>query len=88
MNESAERSAVIRVIEQGGPVAVGRSHHFAYDLDGVVVMPGGGLRPGDWLDASWRAVTPFDVWAVPVTGGIGSGGARPAARRKDHQRDA
>jgi len=88
MNESAERSAIERVIEQGGPVAVGRSHHFAYDLDGVVIMPAAGLRQGDWLDATWRAVTPFDVWAVPVTGDIGADGARSAARRKDHQRDA
>jgi ribosomal protein S12 methylthiotransferase len=49
-----------------GTVAVGRSYHFGYDLDGVVLMPGAGLEPGQRVDARFLGVTPYDVWAKPV----------------------
>jgi ribosomal protein S12 methylthiotransferase len=50
-----------------GPLALGRSHHFGYDLDGVVVMPAGDdLQPGDWRDAVFTGATPWDVWAEPA----------------------
>jgi ribosomal protein S12 methylthiotransferase len=54
----------------GGAVALGRSHHFGYDLDGVVVLPvpaGRTWRPGDWLEARFTGATPYDVWALPVS---------------------
>ncbi len=46
-----------------GPVAVARSEHFGYDLDGVVLLPGEGLGPGAWLPGRFAAVTPYDVLA-------------------------
>jgi hypothetical protein len=57
--------------QRGGRLALGRSHHFGYDLDGVVVLPvpdGETLRPGDWLAARFTGATPYDVWAHPVPG--------------------
>lgn len=56
---------------RGGRLALGRSHHFGYDLDGVVVLPvpaGESWRPGDWLQARFTGATPYDVWAHPVPG--------------------
>lgn len=56
---------------RGGRLALGRSHHFGYDLDGVVVLPvpaGETWRPGDWLEARFTGATPYDVWADPVPG--------------------
>jgi ribosomal protein S12 methylthiotransferase len=44
-------------------VALGRSYHYGYDLDGVVVLPGGGLQAGDWCVCRFGGVTPFDTWA-------------------------
>jgi ribosomal protein S12 methylthiotransferase len=52
------------VMEQ--TIAVGRSYHFGYDLDGLVLLPGSGLVPGRWLRARFEGVTPYDVWAEPV----------------------
>ncbi len=57
--------------KRGGRLALGRSHHFGYDLDGVVVLPvpaGETWRPGDWLEARFTGATPYDVWAYPVPG--------------------
>lgn len=51
-----------------GTIALGRSFHFGYDLDGVVAMPAGTLRPGERCRARFQAVTPFDVWAAPDAG--------------------
>jgi len=51
----------------GVRLALGRSHHFGYDLDGVVVLPGDpDLRPGDWCTGRFLGATPWDVWADPV----------------------
>ncbi len=50
-----------------GPVAWARSHHFGYDLDGVVLLPGRGLSPGQRLSARFEGATSYDVWAVPRT---------------------
>jgi ribosomal protein S12 methylthiotransferase len=57
--------------KRGGRLALGRSHHFGYDLDGVVVLPvpvGETWRPGDWIEARFMGATPYDVWAHPVPG--------------------
>ncbi len=51
-----------------GTLAIGRSYHFGYDLDGVVLLPGAGLAAGQWIEAAFRGVTPHDVWAEPVVG--------------------
>lgn len=48
-----------------GPVAVGRSHHYGYDLDGVVLLPGQGLQAGRYVKARFSAATAYDTWAVP-----------------------
>jgi hypothetical protein len=61
-----ERSALLAVLESGSPLVCGRSFHFGYDLDGVVVLPAGHRRPGDWVRAEFAAATPFDVWATEV----------------------
>ena len=50
-----------------GPVAWARSYHFGYDLDGVVLLPGGGLEPGQRLSARFRGATAYDVWAEPTS---------------------
>ncbi len=50
----------------GGALALGRSVHFGYDLDGVVALPAGDLQAGDWLDATFTGATPWDVWAEPA----------------------
>jgi ribosomal protein S12 methylthiotransferase len=50
----------------GGALALGRSVHFGYDLDGVVVLPAGDLQAGQWLDATFTGATPWDVWAEPA----------------------
>ncbi len=64
----AERSSLAEVISNDGPLVLGRSYHYGYDLDGVVVLPAGELRVGDRVQARFLAVTPYDVWAVPVAG--------------------
>jgi ribosomal protein S12 methylthiotransferase len=70
--DEREREAVAGVGESGVSFAVGRSYHFGYDLDGVVVLPagaagpGGRLRPGERLRAEFRGVTAYDVWARPA----------------------
>ena len=68
--DEGERETVNGVLRSDVSLALCRSYHFGYDLDGVVVMPAGNLKPGQWVDAEFRAVTPFDVWAT------GQGGAQ------------
>ena len=53
----------------GGPVAVGRSYHYGYDLDGVVLLPGQGLQAGRYVKARFGAATAYDTWAVPCGDG-------------------
>ena len=55
-----------RLVKNSTPVAIGRSYHYGYDLDGVVLLPAAGLVPGQWLKARFEGVTPYDVWARPV----------------------
>ena len=50
-------------------VAVGRSYHFGYDVDGSVLMPAGNLRPGQYVPATFAAVTATDVWALSAVAG-------------------
>ena len=52
-------------------IAVGRSDHQAYEMDGVVLLDGEGRTPGEWLEARWTAVSAFDAAAVPVTSSEG-----------------
>lgn len=55
------------VLAADGRLALGRSHHFGYDLDGVVMLPvADGVRAGDWVPATFTGVTPWDVWAEPA----------------------
>jgi ribosomal protein S12 methylthiotransferase len=64
--EEARRRAA-ELVAAGAPLALGRSVHFGYDLDGVVVMPAGAdLVPGVWCQAEFTGVTPWDVWAEPA----------------------
>jgi hypothetical protein len=44
-------------------VAVARSRHFAYEMDGVVLLDGAGRKAGDRLRGRFVAATPFDVLA-------------------------
>ncbi len=62
--DGVEREGPTGVMRSGVSLALCRSYHFGYDLDGIVVMPAGKLQPGQWIDAEFRAVTAFDVWAV------------------------
>ena len=66
--DEAERARLRGVCTAGAPVAVGRSHHYGYDLDGVVVLPAAGLEPGRWVTAEFAGASPFDTWARPVDG--------------------
>lgn len=53
--------------ERGGRLALGRSEHFGYDLDGTVVLPvGDEVAAGTWLTAEFAGSTPWDVWAEPI----------------------
>ena len=62
--DEREREALTGVMRSGVSLALCRSYHFGYDLDGIVVVPAGQLQPGQWIDAEFRAVTSFDVWAA------------------------
>jgi tRNA A37 methylthiotransferase MiaB len=64
--ESAGPESLQRVVKGREAVAVGRSHHYGYDLDGVVVLPAENLRPGYRLKVDFKAVTAFDTWAEVV----------------------
>lgn len=54
-----------RLLASGEPIAVGRSHHYGYDLDGVVLMPGVGQQQGQYVKARFAAATAYDTWAIP-----------------------
>ncbi len=63
--DQSERSLPWDMVTKGQPIAIARSYHYGYDLDGVVVLPGQGLAPGQWLPAEFRAATSYDTWALP-----------------------
>ncbi|RKZ19553.1 hypothetical protein DRQ50_01795 [bacterium] len=58
-----ERDLLDDVCGGGGPVALARSAHYGYDLDGLVALPGQGLAAGQWISAEFLAVSPHDTWA-------------------------
>jgi hypothetical protein len=62
--DDSERESATGVLRSDVSLALCRSYHFGYDLDGVVLMPAGQLQPGQWVQAEFRAVTAFDVWAA------------------------
>ncbi len=64
--EPADRQRAGAHRAAGGTLALGRSVHFGYDLDGMVVLPVAGLQAGQWLDATFTGATPWDVWAEPA----------------------
>jgi ribosomal protein S12 methylthiotransferase len=70
-SDDRERARLARVHAQQEPVAVARSYHFGYDLDGGVVLPAEGRTPGEWLAVRFLAATPYDVWAAPAAEPIG-----------------
>lgn len=57
-----ERAAFDGVVGSAVSLALGRSYHFGYDLDGGVLLAAPGAVPGDVVKARFTAVTPFDVW--------------------------
>ncbi len=63
------------LVQYSDPVAIGRSYHYGYDLDGVVMLPGKSLKPGQWLSAEFRAATSYDTWALPVSSSRSSEGS-------------
>ena len=63
--DKGEREAFDGVLRSDVSLALCRSYHFGFDLDGIVVMPAADLKTGQWVEAEFRAVTPYDVWAAP-----------------------
>lgn len=63
-----EQQGAAGVLDRRQPLAVGRSEHFGYDLDGSILLPGDGLRPGERIRGRFVGATPYDVWAVPGAG--------------------
>lgn len=57
-----EREAFTGVVGAPVSLALGRSYHFGYDLDGGVLLAAPGAAPGDVVKARFAAVTPFDAW--------------------------
>jgi ribosomal protein S12 methylthiotransferase len=65
-SDEGERRALDGVLSSGVSLALARSYHFGYDLDGIVLMDGSNLAPGQWVRAEFTGATPFDVWARPA----------------------
>jgi len=59
-----ERDSLTTVLDTESEVALGRSEHYGYDLDGVVALPAAGLIPGRRVPVRFLAATPFDIWAT------------------------
>ncbi|MBM4131502.1 MiaB/RimO family radical SAM methylthiotransferase [bacterium] len=57
-----EREAFDGVVGSPVSLALGRSYHFGYDLDGGVLLAAPGAAAGDVVKARFAAVTPYDVW--------------------------
>lgn len=63
-SSSESEAAMHNAIRSSSRLALGRSHHFGYDLDGVVVMEAApDWSPGDWYRSRFLGATPWDVWA-------------------------
>ena len=61
---AADRRRAEQAIASGGRLALGRSHHFGYDLDGAVIMAAPpAAAPADWCEATFTGTTAWDVWA-------------------------
>jgi ribosomal protein S12 methylthiotransferase len=65
-SDEGERDGPAGVLRSGVSLALARSYHFGYDLDGMVFMDGTGLASGDWRAAEFVGATPYDVWARPA----------------------
>ena len=66
-SSGGRRWALVAVAAAAGfAVGVGVSGDLSDKADHQppVVMPADDLQPGQWVDAEFRAVTPFDVWAT------------------------
>lgn len=57
-----ERRGFDGVVGSAVSLALGRSYHFGYDLDGGVLLAAPGAVPGAVVKARFVGVTPFDVW--------------------------
>jgi len=62
--QKRERNGLSKVSKGRSAVAIGRSRHFGYDLDGVVALTAGKLLPGHRVTVRFAGATAFDVWAV------------------------
>lgn len=69
-SRKGERDACAKVLQSGSRVALARSFHFGYDLDGCVGLLAGAGCPGERLRARFLGVTPFDVWAERSSGDV------------------
>ncbi len=74
-----EGSAADLPAGQDAALAVGRSYHFGYDVDGVVLMPAAGLSPGAYVQGRFTAVTATDAWARPAEDSGANEGPAPLA---------
>lgn len=62
-------------VEDGSPsVALARTWHHGYDLDGTVLLAGAAGRPGARLPVRIAAVTPFDALGIPARAAVGEKG--------------
>lgn len=58
-------------VEDGSPsVALARTWHHGYDLDGTVLLAGPAGRPGTRLPVRIAAVTPFDALGIPARAAV------------------
>jgi len=65
--DEADYQRACEILAADGRLALGRSQHFGYDLDGVVMLPvDDGVAAGDWMPVTFTGITPWDVWAEPA----------------------
>lgn len=74
------RTRVEVVGDGSGPVALARTAHEGYDLDGVVLLDGRARRPGEWLSTQIVAITPYDSLGVVDAAGIPNEGGAECAQ--------
>jgi ribosomal protein S12 methylthiotransferase len=68
----ADRERAESHIVQDRRLALGRSFHFGYDLDGMVVLPWSeGMAPGVVCEAVFTGATSWDVWAQADDSSVG-----------------